>query len=115
MAGIFTNGLDESHKTLFITPLSYSSPQESSDAFVIFNSFNTFFPVVLCLGDGDVQQNWSERPHKAGRSSRNSKEIMGSIVPHLYITLTVHVSKTVSKQSHFIQKVTENRSKHNLI
>lgn len=72
MAGIFTNGLNESHKTLFIMPLSYSSPQESSDAFVIFDSFNTFFPVVLYLGDGDGQETWSERPHNEGSSS--SKE-----------------------------------------
>lgn len=67
--------------------------------------------MVLYLGDGDVQETWSERPHNEGSSGSNSKEIMGSIVPNLYMMLIIHVSKTVSKQSHFIQKVTQNRSK----
>lgn len=76
MTGIFTNGLNESHKMLFIMPLSYSSPQDSSDAFVIFDSFNILFPEVLYLGDGDGQETWSERPHNERSSSSNSKEIM---------------------------------------
>lgn len=71
-------------------------PLESSDAFVIFDSFNTFFPVVLYLGDGDGQETWSERLHNDGSSSSNSKEIMGVTEPDLYMMLIIHVSRTIT-------------------
>lgn len=56
---------------------------------MIFNSFNTFFPVVLCLDDGDGQRGRKPgakgQPHDGGGRSHNSKEIMGLIAPDLHM------------------------------
>lgn len=52
MAGIFTNGLEESHKMIFnYGRFLIRFPPRGQRR--IFISFNTFFPVALCLGDGD--------------------------------------------------------------